>query len=79
MFQELLSHKSVDQILEFTIAETQRRGDSDVSLSIEELKAFFGQYLLRGVLKRRDKLLTNFCHKEYGRFVFPETMPKNKF
>ena len=56
----------------------QQRGEA-FFLSKDELKAFFGLCILRGVLKERDEPLFNFWNKEYGRAVFQKTMSRNKF
>ena len=47
-------------------------------LSKDEFTAFFGLYILRGVLKGRDEPLFNFRDEEYGRLIFRKTMSKNK-
>ena len=46
MFQELLDHKNVDYILEFTITKARRQGDSKFSFRKKELKAFFRHVLI---------------------------------
>ena len=79
VFQELWGHRNIEHIMEFTIAEARRQGDSEFSLRKEELDAFFGLCLLRGVLKGRDEPLTNFWDLEYGRPMFSETMGRSKF
>ena len=65
--------------MHFTLAEARREGFEAFSLSKDEFTAFFGLYILRGVLKGRDKPLFNFRDEEYGRLIFRKTMSKNKF
>ena len=79
VFQELWGHQNFENVMHFTLAEARREGDEAFSLSKDEFTAFFGLYILRGVLKGRDEPLFNFRDKEYGRLIFRETMSRNKF
>ena len=65
--------------MHFTLAEARREGDEAFFLSKDEFTAFFGLFILRGVLKGRDEPLFNFRDEEYGRLIFRKTMSKNKF
>ena len=65
--------------MHFTLAEAQREEDEAFPLSKDEFTAFFGLYILCGVLKGRDEPLFNFWDEEYGRLIFRKTMSKNKF
>ena len=79
VFQELWGHQNFENVMHFTLTEARREGDEAFSLSKDEFTAFFGLYILRGVLKGRDKPLFNFRDEEYGRLIFRETRSKNKF
>jgi len=79
VFQELWGHQNFENVMHFTLAEAQRQEDEAFSLSKNELTAFFGLCILRGVLKGRDEPLFNFWNEEYGRPIFRETMSRNKF
>ena len=79
VFQELWGHQNFENVMHFALAEARREGDEAFSLSKDEFTAFFGLYILRGVLKGRDESLFNFRDKEYGRLIFRETMGRNKF
>ena len=79
VFQELWGQKNIQNILKFTLSEAQRQGDVAFSLSKDELYAFLGLCILRGVLKGRDEPLFHFWNEEYGRPIFRQTMSRNKF
>ena len=78
VFQELWGHQNFENVMHFTLAEA-RREDEAFFLSKVKFTAFFGLYILRGVLKGRDEPLLNFRDEEYGRLIFRKTMSKNKF
>ena len=79
VFQELWGHQNFENVMHFTLTEAQREGDEAFFLSKDEFTTFFGLYILRGVLKGRDKPLFNFRDEEYGRLIFREIMSRNKF
>ena len=79
VFQELWGHQNFENLLHFTLAKARREGDEAFFLSKDEFTAFFGLYILRGVLKGRDGSLFNFRDEGYGRLIFQKTMSKNKF
>ena len=79
VFQELWGHQNFENVMHFTLAEAQRKGDEAFFLSKDVFTAFFGQYILHGVLKERDEPLFNFRDEEYGRLIFRETMSRIKF
>ena len=79
MFQELWGHQNFENVMHFTLAEALRDGGEAFSLSKDEFTAFFGLYILRGVLKGRNEPLFNFRDEKYGRLIFRETMRRNKF
>ena len=79
VFQELWGHQNFKNVMHFTLAEARRKGDEAFFLSKDEFTAFFGLYILRGVLNGRDEPLFNFWDEKYGRVIFQETMSKNKF
>ena len=68
VFQELWGHQNFENVMHFTLAEA-RREDEAFFLSKDEFTAFFGLYILRGVLKGRDEPLFNFRDEEYGRLI----------
>ena len=55
VFQELWGHQNFENVMHFTLAEARTEGDEAFSLSKDEFTAFFGLYILRGVLKGRDE------------------------
>ena len=63
----------------FILAEARRQGNGEFSLSKDELTAFLGQCILRGVLKGIDEPIFNLLNEEYKRLIFRETMNRNKF
>ena len=77
VFQELWEHQNFENVTHFTLAEARREEDEAFFLSKDEFTAFFGLYILRGVLKGRDEPLFNFWDKEYGHLIFQKTMSKN--
>ena len=79
VFQKLWGHQNFENVMHFTLAEVRREEDEAFFLSKDKFAAFFGLYILRGVLKGRDKPLFNFWDEEYGRLIFQKTMSKNKF
>ena len=70
VFQELWEHQNFENVTHFTLAEARREKDEAFFLSKDEFTAFFGLYILRGVLKGRDEPLFNFWDKEYGHLIF---------
>ena len=70
MFQELWGHQNFENVMHFTLAEARRKEDEAFPLSKDEFTAFFGLYILCGVLKGRDEPLFNFRDEEYGRHIF---------
>ena len=79
VFEELLGISSLLNIQKYTVAEAKRQGNNTFDLSIDELKAFLGLCIIRGVIKGRDKPLCSFWENSYGRRIFGETMARNKF
>ena len=79
VFQELWEHQNFENVMHFTLAEARREEEKAFSLSKDEFTAFFGLYILRGVLKGGDEPLFNFRDEEYGRLISRETMSRNKF
>ena len=78
VFKELWGHQNFECILRFTIAEALRQGNTTFSISRQELDAFIGLCLLRGVLKGRNEPLPSFWDSEHGRSVIREAMSRNK-
>ena len=60
VFQELLGMNSLLNIHKYTVAEAKRQGNNNFELSIDELKAFLGLCIIRGVIKGRDEPLCSF-------------------
>ena len=54
IFQELWEHQNFENVMNFTLAETQQQEDKAFSLSKDELNAFFGLCILRCMLKGSD-------------------------
>ena len=79
VFKELWGHQNFECILRFTKAEALRQGNTTFSISKQELDAFFGLCLLRGVFKGRNEPLSSFWESDHGRPIFRETMSRNKF
>ena len=79
VFKELRGHQNLECILRFTKAEALRQGNTNFSNSKQELDAFFGLCLLRGVFKGKDEPLPSFGESDHGRPIFRETMSRNKF
>ena len=79
VFQELWGRQNLENVMHFSFAEARKEGDEALSLSKDKFTAFFGRYILRGVLKERDEPLFHFWDEEYGRLIFQETMSRNKF
>ena len=57
VFFEIWGHSTLNIILQKTIEEARRQGDQ---LSMDELHAFLGWCLIRGVIKGRDEPLHSF-------------------
>ena len=66
-------------IQKYTVAEAKRQRNNNFELSIDELRAFIGLCINRGVTKGRDEPLCSFWENSYGRKIFSETMARNKF
>ena len=79
VFKELWAHQNLECILRFTKAEALRQGNTDFSITKQELNAFFGLCLLRGVMKGRNEPLLSFWESDHGRPIFREIMSRNKF
>jgi len=79
VFKELWGHQNFECILRYTKAEAFRQGSHEFSITKQELDAFFGLCLLRGVFKGRNEPLRSFWESEHGRPIFGETMSRNKF
>ena len=62
-----------------TVAEARRQGNNDFDVSEQELKAFIGLCIIRGVVKGRDEPLPSLWEQNYGRSIFRETMSRNNF
>ena len=58
VFKELWGHQNLECILRFTKAEALRQGNTNLSISKQELDAFFGFCLLRGVFKGKKRATT---------------------
>ena len=79
LFQELLGMNSLLNIQKYMVAEAKRQGNNNFELPIDELKAFLGLCIIRGVIKGREKALCSFWENSNGRKIFSETMASNKF
>ena len=79
IFFELLGQNTLDIIVEKTVQEAERQGNKDFLLSRQEMVAFLGLCLIRGVIKGRDEPLPSFWEENYGRAIFRQTMSRNKF
>ena len=64
--KELWGDQNLECILRFTKAEVLRKGNTNFSISKQELDAFFGLCLLRGVFKGRNEPLPSFWELDHG-------------
>ena len=62
-----------------TLEEAKLQNEDEFQISIDELHAFVGFCIVRGVIKGRDEPLHSFWNTDYGRQIFTETMSRNKF
>ena len=62
-----------------TLEEVRLRGDTKFELSVEEMHAFIGLCLIRGVQKGRDEPIKSFRSEQYGRSYFREALLRDKF
>lgn len=79
IFHELFGHDVVEIIHKHTLEEARRQGDESFSLTQDEISAFLGLSIIRGVFKGRGEPLPSFWDSSYGRSIFRETMSRNKF
>ena len=79
IFIELLGHDNILRILDFTRAEAKRQGNDEFEISENDLYAFFGLCIIRGVLRGKNEPLSSFWSQEFGINVFKETMSRNRF
>lgn len=79
VFFELWGPTTFADICEKTIQEARLQRDKDFSMSVEELKAFLGLSIIRGVLKGRSEPLSSFWSDNYGRRIFGQTMSRQKY
>ena len=79
VFQELLDTSSLLNIQNYTVAEAKRQGNNNFELSIEELKAFLGLCIIRGVIKGRDEPLCSFWENSYGRKILMKQWLETSF
>lgn len=66
-------------LVDKTIEEAHRQGNDTFNLTVQEMCAFLGLCLIRGVIKGRDEPLPSFWEANYGRPIFRQTMSRNKF
>lgn len=78
-FIELLGQDNIRRICEFTVAEARRQGNNDFELSENDLLAFLGLCIIRGVLQGKNQPLSSFWNQEYGINIFQQTMGRNRF
>lgn len=79
IFIELLGHDNILRILDFTRAEANRQGNHEFEISKNDLFAFFGLCIIRGVLQGKNEPLSSFWSQDFGINVFKETMSRNRF
>ena len=79
IFFELFGQQSFSMIQERTLEEAKLQNDDEFQLSINELYAFVGLCIVRGVIKGRNEPLHSFWNTDYGRRIFTKTMSRNKF
>lgn len=79
VFFELWGQSTFADICKKTIQEAKRQSDKDFSVTVEELKAFLGLSIVRGVLKGRNEPLSSFWSDNYGRKIFGQTMSRKKY
>lgn len=79
VFMELFGPNTLETILRHTKKEAEIQGISEFSLTIEELHAFLGLCVIRGVTHGKNEPLYSFWNSSYGPSVFRETMSRNKF
>ena len=79
VFQERLGMNSLLNIQKYMVAAAKRQENNNIEPSIDELKAFLGLCIIRGMIKGRDGPLCSFWENSYGRKIFSETMARNKF
>ena len=79
IFHELFGPSTLESILKNTLAEAKRQGFKDFTLTLDELTAFLGLAIIRGVTKGKNEPLSSFWDTVYGASVFRETMARNKF
>ena len=79
IFFELFGQQSFSMIQARTLEKAKLQNDDEFQLSIDELHAFVGLCIIRGVIKGRDESLYSFWNTDYGRRIFTETMSRNKF
>ena len=62
-----------------TLEEGKLQNDDEFQLSIDQLRAFDGLCIIRGVIKGRNEPLHSFWNADYDRQICTETMSRNKF
>ena len=79
IFIELFGQQSFSMIPAWTLEGAKLQNDDQFQLSIDELHAFVGLCIIRGVIDGRDEPLRSFWNTDYSRQIFTETMSRNKF
>lgn len=79
VFDELFGPQTIEDIVSYTNDEAQRQGHQSFNLTCNEFRSFLGLLLIRGVLKGKNEPIHMFWNKSYGRPIFHETMPRNRF
>ena len=75
-FFELFGQQSFSMIRAQILEEAKLQNDGEFQLSIDELHAFVGLCIIRGVIKGRDEPLYSFWNTDYDRRIFTETMSR---
>ena len=65
-------------IVKYTTEEGHRKGDTNFSLSLNEIEAFIALQYVRGLFGK-NLLVSFFYNKEYRIPIFPETTPRDRF
>lgn len=79
IFSELFGPNTLESIRNYTLAEANRQGIDDFTLTMDELQAFLGLAIIRGVTKGKNEPLCSFWNSTYGPSIFRETISRTKY
>ena len=63
----------------YTIAEARRNNAKNWTITIEELEAYLGLLLARGLLGAKNIPVDDLWNGQWGFHVFGKTMPRHRF